>query len=106
MVLVFRTRDLDAGLSLMGVFNPAGFEIPAIGATLNLPCELPIIGGPASADSWSSGSRPTGMGGFLPELLEAAGVADAWGKDAILMVCSLFRRPSCYTERKANQIRA
>ena len=43
VVLVFSTRVLEAGLSLIGVWSPAGFEIVAIGATLNLPCELPII---------------------------------------------------------------
>ena len=86
VVLTILVRE--AGLSLIGVLSPDGFEEMAtgMGATLNLPFELAVISGFASDDeSDSMGRRLTPMGGFLPD--DGFGVAPVvYGNEAILMV--------------------
>ena len=72
----------EAGRNLRGVRRPAGFVYDGRGAGLNLPSpESPL----AAADA----DPP--IGGFLKELLvDAIGL----GREAILIVYSLFRSPS------------
>ena len=79
----------EAGRNLRGVRRPAGFVYDGRGAGLNLPSpESTLVA--ADAD-------PPPIGGFLKELLaDAAGL----GSEAILIVCSLFRRPSYRKNKK------
>lgn len=87
----------EAGLSFKGVLSPVGFDESAdtgIGPGLNLPRPLVVVEVKFESSAWAA---PPGVimvpllilrGGF--EDFEIAGL----GKDAILIVCSLFRRPS------------
>ena len=78
-------RVREEGRNLRGVRRPAGFVYDGRGAGLNLPSPVVIPPTAAAADP-----EPP-MGGFLREVTaDAIGL----GREAILIVRSLFRRPS------------
>lgn len=82
----------DAGRSFKGVFNPEGFEEdPGIAAGLNLP--RPLDAEKAAVSSWFTVAIFFISGGFEADIFvccETAGL----GSVAILIICSLCRRPS------------